>query len=104
MYYVRYLRSLLEHYHMSQLCIVTHTYKDDQKICLSNILTRSLNYMAHLFIKIEPLETGYSNDASGNITINWRIDDIRKKYNWPEIVKYIYKLSDRQVQFYTAGT
>ncbi|KAF3426749.1 hypothetical protein E2986_00907 [Frieseomelitta varia] len=78
--------SLIEYYNVSQLCVVMHTYKDENSF--SNILTHGLKYIAHLFIKTEPLETGYSSNASGNITINWKIDDVRIKYNWPEIVKY----------------
>ncbi|XP_043792012.1 uncharacterized protein LOC122714602 [Apis laboriosa] len=104
MYYVRYLRSLIEHYNTVQLCIVTHIYKDELKNSFSNIFAQTLKYIAHLFIKIEPLKTGYSSDISGNLIINWRIDNIRIKYNWPQISKYIYKLSDRQVQIYIPGT
>ena len=102
MYYMRYLRSLIECYNISQLCVVTHTYKDENSF--PNVLAHGLKYIAHLFIKTEPLETGYSSDASGNITIHWKMDDVRIKYNWPKVMKYIYKLSDRQVQIYAPGT
>lgn len=102
-YYVRYLRSLVEYYNKSQLCIITHTYKDEPKNSVSNIFAYGLKHMADLFVKIEPLETGYSSDVSGNITINWKMDDIRTKYNWSEVARYIYKLSDRQVQIYAPG-
>ncbi|XP_053976679.1 elongator complex protein 6 [Hylaeus anthracinus] len=104
MYYVRYLRSLVEFNNVSQLCLVIHTYERELHSCILNTFVHSLKHMAHLFVMVEPFETGYSSDASGKITVNWRIDNIRRKYNWSEIVRYIYKLSDRQVKIYTPGT
>ncbi|CAL7933047.1 unnamed protein product [Xylocopa violacea] len=102
-YYLRYLRSLVERYNMSHICIVTHTYKDDLKDCTSNIIAHGLQQMAHLFVKTEPLESGYSSDASGNITVNWRTSAVTTKYKWPEAARYIYKLANRQVQIYAPG-
>ncbi|XP_017882221.1 elongator complex protein 6 [Ceratina calcarata] len=104
MYYVRYLRSFLGHSPLFQLCIVAHTYKNELKACAPNIFVNGLKRMAHLLVKTEPLQTGYSSDASGNITINWRTNNVRIKYNWPETAKYMYKLSNRQVQIYAPGT
>ncbi|XP_076764798.1 elongator complex protein 6-like [Xylocopa sonorina] len=101
--YLRYLRSLVERYSMSHICIVTHTYKDEFKDCASNVIARGLRQMAHLFVKVEPLESGYSSDASGNLTVNWRSSAVRVKYKWPEVARYIYKLSNRQVKVCAPG-
>ncbi|XP_029044476.1 elongator complex protein 6-like [Osmia bicornis bicornis] len=99
MYYIRCLRSLIEHDKTAQLCVMTHTYKHEG----SDTFVDILKYMAHLFVMVEPLKTGYSNDATGIMTINWRVDPIRRKHNWPEVAKYVYKLSDRQVQIFASG-
>lgn len=103
-HYVRCLRSFLGQFPLFQLCIVTHTYNSELKSCVPNVFANGLKRMAHLIVKTEPLQTGYSSDASGNVTINWRISNIRMTYNWPEIAKYMYKLSNRQVQIYAPGT
>ncbi|KZC07330.1 PREDICTED: elongator complex protein 6 [Dufourea novaeangliae] len=103
MYCLRYIRSLIEHDNTSQLCIVIHTYERELQSCIANVAADTLKHMAHLFVIIDSLETGYSSDMSGKITINWRIDCIRRTHNWSEISKYLYKLSDRQVKIYTSG-
>nr|XP_034173828.1 elongator complex protein 6 [Osmia lignaria] len=99
MYYIRCLRSLIEHDDTSELCIMTHAYKHEGSDTFIDIL----KYMAHLFVMVEPLKTGHSNDATGIMTVNWRVDSIRRKRNWPEVAKYIYKLSNRQVQIFASG-
>ncbi|CAK9814676.1 Elongator complex protein 6 [Anthophora quadrimaculata] len=103
-YFIRYLRSLIKDYSTSQLCIITHTYKYKSQSCISTTFAHSLKHMAQLFILVEPFQTGHCSDASGKIAINWRIDTIRTKYNWPEIARYIYKLSDHHVQIHAPGT
>nr|XP_012141032.1 PREDICTED: elongator complex protein 6 [Megachile rotundata] len=102
MYYIRWLRSLVENDNVSQLCILTHTYIHEVQSWFNTFID-ALKYMAHLYVKVEPFKTGYSSDASGKMTINWRVDPIRCNHNWPEVAKYIYKLSDRQVQIYASG-
>ncbi|XP_076670256.1 elongator complex protein 6 isoform X1 [Andrena cerasifolii] len=104
MYYVRYLRSLIQLDIVSQLCIVTHTYKHELRSCVPNTFANGLKHMAHLYVVVDPFETGHSSDVCGKITINWRTDCIRKKYNYSEIARYIYTVSDRQVKIYTPGT
>lgn len=101
---MRYLRSLVEYNSTSQLCVVTHTYKHELQDCTLNTFAHVLKHMAHLHVKVEPFETGYTSDASGKLTINWKRDFVRAKYNWAETAKYIYKLLDRQVQIYAPGT
>ncbi|XP_043252719.1 elongator complex protein 6-like [Colletes gigas] len=102
-YCMRYLRSLIECNKESQLCIVVHTYEQESQSCVPDTFVDGLKHMSHLFLAVEPFETGYSSDMSGKITVNWRIDCIRRKYNWSETVKYVYKLSDHQVKVYTSG-
>lgn len=102
-YYARCLTSLVQRSDAAQLCVLTHTYKIESPDSLSNTLARCLARMAQLFLKTEPLETGYSSHASGNLTVNWRIDAVRAKYSWPELSRYMYKLTDRRVQIYAPG-
>lgn len=104
MLYVRYLRSLVNAKPSSQLCVLTHTYQNDAQICVPNALANGLKYMAHLIVIVEPLKTGYSSDASGKITVTWRIHSVRREYHWPENCIYLYKLMDRQVKIYAPGT
>lgn len=103
MYFVRYLRSLVEHKPLCQLCIVIHAYESESQNCTPDVLANSLKQMAHLFVTVEPLKTGYSSDASGKMIINWKVNSIRREYHWPEIATYLYKLSDRQVKVYAPG-
>lgn len=103
MLYVRYLRSLVND-KPSELCVLTHAYRNDAQICVPDALANALKHMAHLIIIVEPLKTGYSNDASGKITIRWRTDSVMREYNWPEKCIYLYKLMDRQVKVYAPGT
>lgn len=102
MCYLKLLRSLIECDNAS-LCIAIHTYDSRLQNCSANVAVNILKYMAHLFVMIDSLETGYSNDITGKITINWRIDHIRTEHNWPEVSKYMYKVSDRQVKIYAPG-
>ncbi|XP_076220849.1 elongator complex protein 6 isoform X2 [Nomia melanderi] len=103
MSYVRFLRSLIEHDIASQLCIAIHTYKCELQNSIANRSVHILKHMAHLFVKIDSFKTGQSNDVSGKITINWRVDRIRNEHKWSEISKYMYKLLDRQVKIYSPG-
>ncbi|KAG7209596.1 hypothetical protein KM043_011256 [Ampulex compressa] len=104
MNYVRYLKSLVESQKTLQLCALAHSYGENQHYSDSDTLTNGLKYIAHLFVTVEPLKTGHSKDASGKMTINWRIDSIRRKYHWTESVTYLYKLVDWQVKLYAPGT
>ncbi|KOC70450.1 Elongator complex protein 6 like protein [Habropoda laboriosa] len=104
LYFIRFCRSLIKDYSRSYLCVVMHTYKHTSQSCISTTFTQVLKHMAQLFIVTEPLETGHSSRASGKIAIHWRIDSVRIKYNWPEIARYIYKLSDHHVDIYAPGT
>lgn len=97
-YYVRYLRSLLQCNNVSQLCILIHTYKHLLQDCISDVLSHYLKHIAHLHIVVDLLESGYTSEISGKITVNWKIDSIRKKYNFSEVARYIYTVSDRQVK------
>lgn len=99
MYFIRCLRSLIESDNTSQFYIMTHAYKHEGSDTFIDIL----KYMAHLFVKVEPLKTGYTNDATGIMTVNWRVDSIRRKHNWPEVAKYKYQLSDFKVQIFASG-
>ncbi|XP_032669402.1 uncharacterized protein LOC116843247 [Odontomachus brunneus] len=103
MYLIRYLRSFMASYSKSQLCILTHTYQEDPKISDADMVANCLKHMAHLCVTTEPLITGYSGDASGRLTICWRIDSIRSKYHWAEKMTYLFKLLDWQVKVYAPG-
>lgn len=101
--FLRYLISILELDPKTQLCILTHVYQEYSTSCAANILSNSLKHMAHLVVDIEPLQTGHSSDASGRLTINWRLDSIRRQFHWPEKAMYLYKLMDRYVKIYAPG-
>lgn len=103
MYLIRYLRSFMALHSTSQLCILTHTYQEDPKISDVDMVANCLKHMAHLCVTTEPLTTGYSVDASGKLTVCWRIDSIRSKYHWAEKITYLFKLLDWQVKVYALG-
>lgn len=103
MYLIRYLRSLMASHSISQLAMLTHTYQEDPKISDADMLANCLKHMAHLCVTTEPLMTGYSGDASGRLTVWWRTDSIRSKYNWPEKRTYLFKLFSWQVNIYSPG-
>ncbi|XP_076243189.1 elongator complex protein 6 [Calliopsis andreniformis] len=103
-YYIRYLRSLLQLDNILQICIVMHTYKSESQDCIPNVFSHYLKHISHLYVAIDPLESGYSSDVCGKITINWKTDHIRKEYNLSETTRYIYTISNRQVKIHTLGT
>lgn len=100
---IRYLRSFMASYSAPQLCILVHTYQEDPKISDADMIANCLKHMAHLGVTTEPLVTGYSGDASGKLTICWRTNSIRSRYNWPEKAMYLFKLLDWQVKVYAPG-
>ncbi|XP_072748477.1 elongator complex protein 6 [Anoplolepis gracilipes] len=105
MYFVRYLRSFVSLYHpTSQLCFFTHTYQDGSQISNANVVANALKHMAHLCATTQPFRTGQSSDASGELTIQWRIDSIRSKYHWPEKTTHLFKSLDWQVKIGAPGT
>ncbi|XP_076161469.1 elongator complex protein 6 [Ptiloglossa arizonensis] len=106
MYFVRYLRSLVEHNKQCQcqLYVLVHTYQCELSNYFPNIFINGLKHMAYLFIKVEPFKTGQFRDVSGLITLNWQTGCETRQFNLPQIVRYMYALSDRQVKIYTPGT
>ncbi|XP_047359649.1 elongator complex protein 6-like [Vespa velutina] len=103
MYYVRYIRSLMESYPMTQLCVTVHTYQNDVQSCTPNFICNNLKYMADLVLIAEPLMTGHSNDASGKITVCWNVDSVRSEYHWTEKMTYLYKLLGWHVKIFALG-
>lgn len=103
MFYIRYLESLLKVQPKTQLCMVCHTFQTDAEDCIPNIVSNILKYSAHLNVTVEPLRTGYSNEASGKLSVAWQSHSIRQKFNWPERTTHLYKLTDRQVRIFAPG-
>ncbi|KAK2586289.1 hypothetical protein KPH14_001542 [Odynerus spinipes] len=103
LYFVRYIRSLMESHSTTQLCIVAHTYEGDLQSCVPDVVCNSLKYMAHLILVVEPLKTGHSSDASGKVTVCWNIDSVRSEYHWTERMIYLYKLLDWHVKIFAPG-
>lgn len=103
MYFVRYLRSFLALHPSSQLCILTHTYQDNSQTSNTDVVTNALKHMVHLCVTTQPFRTGHSSDASGKLTIHWRIDSIRSKYHWAEKTTHLFKLLDWQVKIGAPG-
>lgn len=103
MYFVRYLRSFIISRRMSQLCILTHVYREDPQISDADMVANGLKYMAHLHITTEPFKTGHSGDTSGKLSVCWKTDYIRSKYHWGEKTMYLFKLSDWHVKVYAPG-
>lgn len=103
MYYVRYIRSLMESHPMTQLCVTVHTYHNDPQNCILDFISNNLKYMADLVLIAEPLVTGHSSDASGKVTVCWNVDSIRSEYHWTEKMTYLYKLLDWHVKIFAPG-
>ncbi|KAL2724528.1 hypothetical protein V1478_009041 [Vespula squamosa] len=103
MYYIRYIRSLMESHPMTQLCVTVHTYQNDVKSCILDFICNNLKYIADLVLIAEPLVTGHSSDASGKITVCWNVDSVRSEYHWTEKMTYLYKLLDWHVKIFAPG-
>lgn len=103
MYFMRYLRSFMASRPMSQLCILAHMYKEDPQTSDADMVANGLRYMSHLCVTTEPLKTGHSGDASGKLTVYWRVDYIRSKYHSGEKITYLFKLLDWHVKVYAPG-
>ncbi|KAI4501480.1 hypothetical protein M0802_003357 [Mischocyttarus mexicanus] len=103
MRYVRRLRSLMESYPMTELCVTIHTYQNLLDRSIPDCICNSFKYVADLILIAEPLTTGHSSDASGKVTINWNIDSVRSEYHWTEKMIYLYKLLDWNVKIFAPG-
>lgn len=103
MYFIRYLRSYMTSHPMSQLCVLVHTYEGDLQSLDANIVANGLKHMAHLCVSTERFKSGHSRDASGKLTVSWRINAIKSKFHWTEKRSYLFKLSNWQVEIYPAG-
>lgn len=103
-YYTRYLRSLMEYEPTLSVYIMTHTYRAHTDSCQPDMIAVGLKHMAHLIVTVEPLVTGHANDINGKLSVNWKIDNIRRENNWAEKSTYLYKLSDRQVKIFVPGS
>ncbi|XP_074106254.1 elongator complex protein 6 [Cotesia typhae] len=101
--YTKYLRSLMESEPTLALCVMGHSYQTDADNCYPNIIVQVIRRMSHLFVITEPLKTGYANDISGNMHVQWRVAAIRKQHHWSERTTYQYKLLDRQIKLFTPG-
>lgn len=101
--YFKYLNTLRHNDDKMSVCILTHSYQTDAKNCNPNILAMALKRLASLYIAVEPLSTGNSNDISGVMHVIWRVAELRKKYNWANRITYHYKLLDRQINLFTPG-
>lgn len=99
--YSKYLISLMEIDTKISMCILGHIYQSD--ICFSNSIITMLQRGSQLYIAIEPLSSGHSNDISGIMIVEWRALQYRKNFNWPERTTYLYKLLDRQIKLFTPG-
>jgi len=104
MYFMRYLRSFLTLYPISQLCILMHAYEEAPQHSNTDMIVNALKYMAHLCITTEPLKTGPSSNASGKLIVQWRVDSIRSMFNWMEKTTHLFKLLDWQVKIFMPGT
>ncbi|XP_033213427.1 elongator complex protein 6 [Belonocnema kinseyi] len=102
-FFVRYLRSLMEFEQSLSISILTHTYKADPDSCQPDLIAVGLKHISQLIIVVEPLSTGHAKDVSGKMSIRWKIDSVRTKYNWPEKASYLFKLLDRQVKVFAPG-
>ncbi|XP_015175987.1 PREDICTED: elongator complex protein 6 [Polistes dominula] len=103
MHYVKCIRSLMESYPMTQLCITVHTYQNNVQSSIPDFISNNLKYIADLVLIAEPLTTGHSSDASGKVTVNWNIDSVRIEYHWTEKMIYLYKLLDWHVKIFAPG-
>jgi len=101
--FVRYLRSFVSLEPCFTLCIASHTCKVNQASYPANVIATGLRYFADLFIRVQPLETGYSRTVSGKMVINWKGLREKLEFKWPEETVYLYKLYDRQVKLFVPG-
>lgn len=101
--YLRYLRSLMQEYPNTTVCILTHTYRVDADFCQPDMIVVALRKMADLNITVEPLTTGHANDRSGKMSVMWKTHSVRKTYNWAERTTYLFKLHDRQIKIFNLG-
>lgn len=102
MYFIRYLRSFISTYPLSQLCILIHVHQ--KNLLTSNTdIVNVLKHAAHLYITTQSFKTGHSSDASGKLIVRWKTDSIRSKYHWAEKTTYLFKLLDWQVKICTPG-
>ncbi|KAK0078317.1 hypothetical protein PV325_002684 [Microctonus aethiopoides] len=101
--YSKYLISLMKIDKKIAMCILGHTYQSDINDCLPNGIVAGLQRGSQLYVAVEPLRTGHSDDISGVMVIEWRVSGLRKLFNWPERSTYLYKLLDRQIKLFTPG-
>ncbi|XP_011689331.1 PREDICTED: elongator complex protein 6 [Wasmannia auropunctata] len=104
MYFMRYLRSFISLYPLSQLCIFTHVYQENLQTSNADIVANALKHMAHLCVTTQPFKTGHSSDASGKLIVHWKTNSIRSKYHWVEKTVHLFKLSDWQIKICAPGT
>lgn len=103
MYFMRYLRSFVTSYPLSQLCILAHVYQENLQTSDADMVANALKHMAHLCVTTQPFKTGHSSDDSGKLIVHWKTDSIRSKYHWAEKTTHLFKLSDWQVKICAPG-
>jgi len=103
MYFMRYLRSFISSYPLSQLCILVHVYQGNLHTSNADIIASTLKHMAHMCVTTQPFKTGYSSDTSGKLIVHWKTDSIRSKYHLVEKTTHLFKMSDWQVKICTPG-
>ncbi|XP_071650615.1 elongator complex protein 6 [Temnothorax longispinosus] len=103
MYFIRCLRSFVASYPSSQLCILAHIYQGNIQTSNTDIVVNTLKHIAHLCVTTQPFKTGHSGDASGKLTIHWKMNSIRSKYHLAEKTIYLFNSSDWQVKIYAPG-
>lgn len=102
--FIRYIRTFAVEEPLLTFCISSHVYKANDELCKPNLLALGLRYSAELLIIVQPLETGYSRNVSGKMTVCWKLQSERLRFKWPEEMVYLYKLSDRQVKLFAPGS
>lgn len=68
-YFIRYLRSFISLYPLSQLCVLAHAYRESLQTSNADTIANALKYMSHLCVATQPFGTGHSSDASDKLTV-----------------------------------
>lgn len=103
MYFIRYLRSFVASYPLSQLCILAHVYQGNIQTSNADMVINALKHVAHLYITTQPFKTGHSSDTSGKLIVHWKMNSIRSKYYWTEKTIHLFNLFDWQIKICAPG-
>ncbi|KYM94596.1 PREDICTED: elongator complex protein 6 [Cyphomyrmex costatus] len=103
-YFIRYLRSFISLYPLSQLCILAHTYQEHLQTLNTDVIANVLKHMAHVCVIAQPFKTGHFSDTSGKLIVYWKTDSVRSKYHLVEKTTHLFKLLDWQVKICAPGT